>query len=370
MPQGEAKVVLTGENAKALKAINEVGTASEKAAAKSSSAFDKSTTKVGGAFTKLGNTLGSFGVPFTGALGAMGNKLEDTGKRSKGLKDNLSSLGGGIALGAAVGFALIGGAAVKAALEGEKAHAQLVVAIKNAGQTEEEFGGKIDATSKHMADFGFENDEVETSIARLTGVTHDTAKAIELQGLAANIAAGRHISLEEATSILVKVESGHVGALGRLGIATKDATGKTISQEEAEKRLAALYKGAAAAAADTYAGKIAALQAKAANLTEELGNKLIPIIEKGVSGVLSSVDAFDSANQATDGWLGKITLAGAAIPVAVFAYDKLSKGVKAVGGAYDRVGKSITGLADKLRGTAAATDATASGSEAAAGGLK
>src|SRR5580765_4031266 len=362
MPQGEAKVVLTGENAKALKAINEVGTASEKAAAKSSSAFDKSTTKVGGAFTKLGNTLGSFGVPFTGALGAMGNKLEDTGKRSKGLKDNLSSLGGGIALGAAAGFALIGTSAVKAALEGEKAHAQLVVAIKNAGQTEAEFGGKVDAASKKMADFGFENDNVELSVAKLTAVTKDTGKSIELQGLAADLAAGRHIDLASATDILVKVEAGRYAAVGKLLGLSKEQVKGIHSEHDAIKLLSGTYGGAAAAAANTYAGKIAALQAKAANLTEELGNKLIPIIEKGVTGVLSSVDAFDTANKATDGWLGKIALAGAAVPVAVFAYDKLAKGVKAVGDTFGRVGTGLGNVAAKMRGAGAASEVMTTGS--------
>src|SRR5580765_7131274 len=186
MPTGTTKIILTGENARAIKAINEVATASEKSAAKSSSAFDKSTSKVGGAFTKLDRTLGSFGIPFVGALGVMGSKLEESGKKSKGLKDNLSALGGGIALGAAAGIALIGGSAIKAALEGEAAQARLDTAVKNTGANYDAYGSRIDNLNDKMAGFGFQNDDVANALSRLIPATHDVGKAIHLMGLAAD----------------------------------------------------------------------------------------------------------------------------------------------------------------------------------------
>jgi hypothetical protein len=269
VPAGTTKIILTGENARAIKAINEVGTASEKNAAKATSAFDKSTSKVGGLFSKLDRSLGQFGIPLTGALGVMGGKLESSGGKAETFGKKLVHVGDVAAVTAAVGIAAVGTAAIHAALEGEAAHARLTTAVANTGTSYDAYAGKVDNLNKHMEKLGFENDDVESSLATLTGATKDTGKAIELMGLASDIARGRHISLEEATSILVKVRPA-VSALGRLGIQTKDVTSKTISQEEASSPRP--VRRAGIGVHGHTPGRSPAATVK--NLEEEMGQKL------------------------------------------------------------------------------------------------
>jgi hypothetical protein len=233
---------------------------------------------------------------------------KDLNKKAEEAHSKISKMfGGGLTAGVAGVFAAAGGAAVgfgaiavKAALDGEKAHAQLVNAVKNSGHAFSAVGPFVDEASKKLANFGFENDEVETSVANLTRATKNPVAAVKEMGLAADIARGRNISLADATNILIKVQTGHVGLLGKLGINTKDLHGKTISQAEALKRLSAMYGGAAKANAETYAGKMEVLHAKLKNAEEEIGNKLIPVLA-GLASFLT--DKVIPAIEATVKWV-------------------------------------------------------------------
>ncbi len=229
---------------------------------------------------------------FTREIRGAGDEIEKLGKKGKSGFAKLGAVGKAAVLGISGAAIAIGTIAVKEALEGERATARLANAIKNTGHNFKDFQGPVKDASDRLAKFGFVNDDVESAIANLTRVTKDPAKAIREMGLAADIARGRNIDLATATGILVKVQSGHVGLLGRLGIATKDAQGKTISQAEAIKRLSALYGGQAKTSAKTYAGQAAALQAQLHNLTEELGQKLLPVLVKIISVVAATVDWF------------------------------------------------------------------------------
>jgi septal ring factor EnvC (AmiA/AmiB activator) len=242
---------------------------------------------------------------FSASLKKSEDDLNRFGKKTSSVSKGLQVAGAAI-VGSAIA---IGVSAIKAATEGQKANAQLQNSIKNVGGSYQQYKKQIDETSDRLANFGFENDDVEKSLAALTRVTKSPTVAIKEMGLAADIARGRNIDLASATNILIKVESGHVGALGRLGIATKDATGKTLSHDAAIRKLTELYGGAAQANAGTFAGKMEALSAKTKNLEEKLGNALIPVIEKTVSVLLSGAQKLQAFNEATGGLAGKAALA-------------------------------------------------------------
>lgn len=200
---------------------------------------------------------------------------------------------GGLALGALGAAAVATGVvAVKAAMEQETATRLLKSAVESAGQSYGQYADKIGAAEKKAISLGFADEELDNGLAKLVRSTKDTGKSIELMGLAEDIARGRHISLSAATDILVKVEAGRVGLLGKLGLSTKDATGATISQEEALKRLTALYGGDAKAFTETFAGKIEVLKARLGELAEDIGFVLIPIIETLATGIADTVNWF------------------------------------------------------------------------------
>ncbi len=194
----------------------------------------------------------------------------------------------------AVGVAVV---SIHAADEWEAAHVRLEKAIENTHGSYKDFAGTISKVEQQQERFGFTNAEVENSVARLTPAVGGAEKALNLMGLAADIARGRHMDLESATQLLVKVETGHVGLLGRLGINVKDATGAIISQEEAIKRLSATYGGNASAYAETFSGKMQALKARAEDLAKDVGLVLIPVIMK-LGDILVTGANFFAQNQA------------------------------------------------------------------------
>jgi phage-related protein len=220
-------------------------------------------------------------------------------------------------IGVAGAAAGIGAEAVHLADNFELAHARLETAVKNLGGTFEQIKTPLGDAEGKLEKFGFTNAEVENAVARLAPATKDAGAAIADMSLAADIARGRHISLEDATQILVKVQTGHVALLGRLGIATKDATGHTISNEEAMKRLAAMYGGNASASAQTFAGKMQAVKAQAEDLGVKLGQALIPIIQKVIS-VITNVVTWLEKHRGVAVALG--IAIGSVLVVAIVAY--------------------------------------------------
>src|SRR5205814_10570819 len=101
------------------------------------------------------------------------------------------------------------------------------------------------------------------------------------------------------------------------------------STADAIALLTKAYGGQAQAYADTFAGKLSVLKAKAEDLGKDLGLKLIPAVEGVTSGLLSGVQGLESANAATGGYLGKVALVAAGVPLAATAIDKLSTAYEA-----------------------------------------
>jgi len=263
--------------------------------------------------------------------------------------------------GAVVGF---GGLAVKAALEGEASQARLETAIRNTGEQYKTYQGQIDDTASRMAKFGYENDTVNDAIARLIPVTHSTQKAIDLMGLAADVAHGRNISLASATDLLVKVESGHVGLLGRLGIATKDASGHTITAEQAVRKLTDMYGGDAQKAAGTYAGKLEALKAEFANTEEEIGTKVLPVLASLAHGLASTIEWFDH-NKAAAYALAAVVGGPLVVAIGAFLVLKVQSALEGIAAAWNL----ITGAATRAAAAEAAAGEAGAAGAAGTGGL-
>jgi hypothetical protein len=180
------------------------------------------------------------------------------------------------AFGGAFAFQQAGAFALKMADQFELSRSRLETITKNVGGSFAAISSQVNALDNRLATFGFTNADVEGAVASLTTATHNSAKAMQDVALAADIARGRNISLEESTRILMRVETGHVAMLSKLGIQTKDATGHILTQQEALQALAATYGGSASHYAGTFAGKQAALRAELANSAAEIGAALLP----------------------------------------------------------------------------------------------
>jgi len=175
----------------------------------------------------------------------------------------------------------IGVDGVKAAIEDEKAQTQLALALKNAtGATE----GAIAATEQFILQqslaTGVADDELRPALQRLALSTGDVKKAQDLLKIALDVSTATGKPLEAVANSLGKAYDGNTTALGRLGIGLSAAELKTMSFTDVQGRLTDLFGGAAAANADTYAGRIARMQIAFDEAKETIGFALLPILEK------------------------------------------------------------------------------------------
>jgi hypothetical protein len=215
----------------------------------------------------------------------------------------------GIAIGkafaaaaAAAGAAAIaiGIEGVKAAIADEKAQTQLALALENAtGATTAQIAATEQSILQMSLATGVADDELRPALARLVRSTSDTEKAQQLLATALDISAATGKPVEAVANSLAKAYDGNTAALGKLGVGLSAAELKTMSFEQVQARLTDLFGGAAAANADTYAGKIARVQVAFDEAKETVGTALLPILDKLLqfinTNALPAINAFTDA---------------------------------------------------------------------------
>lgn len=181
----------------------------------------------------------------------------------------------------AAGGALLGAGALvkmaKGAAEDQAAQVRLARALHNAaGATRTQVNGVEDWITAQGKALGVADDDLRPALARLAGATKDVGEAQHLASLAMDVSAGTGKSLESVSMALTKAQNGNVAAIGKLGVKVKDAKGKTVDYETAVKRLAALHKGQASAAADTAAGRYNRVRLMLSETGESIGAAVLP----------------------------------------------------------------------------------------------
>jgi hypothetical protein len=195
---------------------------------------------------------------------------------------------------------------VKAAIEDEKAQTQLAIALENAtGATQGQIKATEDAILQMSLASGVADDNLRPALGRLVRSTGDITKAQDLLAIALDVSTATGKPLEAVANSLGKAYDGNTAALGKLGIGLDAAELKTMTFTDVQGRLTELFGGAAAANADTYAGKIARVQIAFDEAKETLGAALLPILDKFLSFInksaLPAIQAFTSAFSLTEG---------------------------------------------------------------------
>jgi phage-related protein len=218
------------------------------------------------------------------------------------------------AAAAAAGAAAIaiGIEGVKAAIADEKAQTQLALALENAtGATTAQIAATEQSILQMSLATGVADDELRPALGRLVRSTGDITQAQDLLSTALDVATATGKPLETVANALGKAYDGNTAALGKLGIGLSAAELKTMSFEQVQSRLSDLFGGAAAANADTYAGKIARVQVAFDEAKETLGSALLPILDKLLQFInvnaLPAITAFSNAFSLTEGdGLGRV----------------------------------------------------------------
>jgi len=169
-----------------------------------------------------------------------------------------------------------GRASVKAFAEDNKAATSLGQTLKNLDLA---YGSNIGTVNGYIsrleAQTGVLDDELRPAMDRLLRATGSVTKSQELLNLALDIAAGTGKSVTQVSQSLQKAFLGQTQALGRLGVGLSKAEIASGSFEEIQQKLTALFAGQAAAAADTFAGKLDKLTIASNNAKETIGAGLV-----------------------------------------------------------------------------------------------
>lgn len=300
------------------------------------------------------------------AIGEMEKLATATDVAGAGMHAKLSSWAQKTTLamaGLGIGVAAV---SVKLADDFEIADARLKTSLKNSGISFASVSPQIDKTNTSMEKFGYSNTETENAMSRLVIATKDVSKSQRDLGIAADIAAARHISLEQATDLLVKTEGGrYVGLTRTLGV-SKDVIASFHSQADAVDYLATHFTGQAAAGAETFQGKVKALQAQLEDIGIKIGQAVIPVIED-LASALSSVITWFKQNEDAAKALGIAIGTVLAAAVSIFAYDKavaFVAGLQRMATGLGLMGAQATATAAEVETSAASMD----GAGVAAGG--
>lgn len=200
-----------------------------------------------------------------------------SGKLAKGWKD-LEGTSRGLAIGLAgigAGLVAFGVSSVKAFMESEVEMAKFNQTMKNAGDISGQVAKQFEAQSQATIQMGFDDEESANSLAKLYSITKDQSQATKDNALAMDLARAKGIDLSSATDLLAKVYAGSgARALKEFGIEV-DANATSM---EIMATLQGKVGGQAKAFTETYAGQMEVLKNTFGNLQEEVGAKLIPVL--------------------------------------------------------------------------------------------
>ena len=258
--------------------------------------------------------------------------------------------------------------------------------------------GPNQALADSMADFvdqtqlasGVADDELRPALAGLVRFTGDAAKAQDLLTLSvdASIATGK--DLTTVSTAIGKAYDGNFTALKKLGVPLDENIIKTKDFKAAQEALTAQFGGAAAANANTYAGRLAILKIRFDEMVEAIGYRVLPYLgkmldevdklinimdERGLGGVIGEVgsrlrrfvdpaqavlDVLQKNTKETDGFGAKLKQVG--FNVANFGSSIINLGSAITGNSF-RLGKLQTDLDKTNEGLALAYANTRAWSE-------
>ena len=300
----------------------------------------------------------------------------------------LSSIGKGALMGIAGVVGVVGVAAVDFGDKLEASQAGLQASLKAAGISWKSVSDSVSQTGNAATKYGFTQAQVDSALSMGVISTQSYSKAHQNLSVAVELAAAKHVDLNTAMQAVDKATQGNTRALMQMGISlpivsssalklkqAQDAVkasqlealtvlqqypdalnsasthhaayeaavdkvtaaqGKLKDQQDASGQiLDALSKrlgGQAAAAADTFAGRLATAKAQGENLAANIGLRLIPILEK-IMTVISGVVTWFEKHKGVAEALGIALAVLVAGPIAAYIAGMVSAAAATVAAA-------------------------------------
>jgi len=208
-----------------------------------------------------------------------------------------------MAISGAAAFTAVSAAAYKAvqgAAEDQKSQALLAKQLQaTTGATTKQVSAVEDQIKAMMLATGVADDKLRPAFAQLVRATGSVSEASDLMKLSLDVSAGSGKGLEETVAAISKAATGNVGALSKLGIPLSENIKKSKDMALVTDQLNKLYGGAAATAANTFAGRLQILKTGFGEIVESVGYALMPALEGAMSLITTKVmpvlGAFGSA---------------------------------------------------------------------------
>jgi hypothetical protein len=266
-----------------------------------------------------------------------------------------AALGGGAAL---AGFGVV---AVDQADKLEVAQSKLKTAVENTGGSWDDYQKQISSASSNMENLGFTHAEFDDALSHAVASTQDTSKALGEMGLSADLARFKNIDLTTATDALDKAQTGNLRPLKQLGIdlpvAATSAEKLSVANDALTKAQGDLNMFLLAnptaihsvgAAHDEYLKKLAAVQVA----TKKVGD------ESSTTGQIMSAlgqRIGDTASNQADTFSGRIQAIQAhledfAASVGMWLIPRLEDIASWLGDWWTNNGPTVEGLIDKVAG--------------------
>jgi hypothetical protein len=198
-------------------------------------------------FESLGNSMGSFGIPFGNSVKKMGYAMREGESSAKGFGSSLAGLSKIASLAALAIGTVVVAATLKAADATDAANARLMLAAQDTGKSMTGVESAYLKSEKAGVKYGNMTDETAESLAALTVATKSPAEAVAREGLAANLAALRHVPLMTATKALIQLYGGSERALKMMGVQMDNGSLKMKAQVKDTEALAKAKTGLKAA---------------------------------------------------------------------------------------------------------------------------
>lgn len=250
------RYLLFGEDRSASKTVHGVGKEAESTA-----------SRIGGAFASVG---GKIGGELGEVLDKVGSGLEGIGEKAHGAGPKLLAAGSGLTgIGAALSF--VGS-------HDKEAAASLKAAVEATGGSVHDYAEEIEGSVKHMENFGHSAAETKGALATLTEATQDPKKALEQMGVVADLAAAKHVSLDDAATMVAKGLNGNAKLFRQYGIELKKNKDGTVDVDGAMAQLAQRLSGQASSSVDSFRGRIDVLKTKMGDWIADVGGTVGPIL--------------------------------------------------------------------------------------------
>ena len=180
--------------------------------------------------------------------------------------------------------------AVQGAMAEQKQLASLANALRNsAGATDTAIAANEAYLDSLELQVAIDNDQLIPALQTLVVGTGNLAQAQTLLSLATDVAAYSGKDLASVSMALSKAVNGNFTALTKLGIPLSKAAVKSKDFAAIQKELTKETKGAAAAAANTFAGKLERLRLEFGQSADKIGYALLPALTKLVDKISKDV---------------------------------------------------------------------------------